>query len=50
MHRYYRSSGKSINEATQEAMTGAAKNKYVQQAAVGAAKEGIKASVTGATS
>ena len=50
VHRYYRSSGKSINEATQEAMTGAASNKYVRQAAVGAAKEGIKASVTGATS
>ncbi|KAL5481290.1 hypothetical protein EMCRGX_G021423 [Ephydatia muelleri] len=42
VHRYYRSSGRSINEATQEAVTGAAKNKYVRQAAVGAATEGFR--------
>ena len=45
VYRYYRSSGRSINEATQEAMTGAASNKYVRQAAVGAVKEGVKAAV-----
>lgn len=41
VHRYYRQSGGSINRATEEAVSGAAKNKAVR----GAVKSGVTAGV-----
>ena len=42
IHRYYRSSGHTINSAMEEGVSGASKNKYVR----GAVKSGVKAGVS----
>ena len=42
IHRYYRSSGHTINSAMEEGVSGAAKNRYVR----GAVKSGVKAGVS----
>ena len=44
VHRYYRTSGGSINKAMGEAVTGAAKNEAVR----GAVKQSVKAGVNAA--
>ena len=44
IHRYYHSSGHTINSAMEEGVSGAAKNKYVR----GAVKSSVKAGVSAA--
>ena len=45
VHRYYRQSGGSINRATEEAVSGAAKNKAVRGAVKSGVAAGVKASM-----
>jgi hypothetical protein len=45
VHRYYRQSGGSLNRATEEAVSGAAKNKAVRGAVKSGVNAGVKASM-----
>ena len=42
IHRYYRASGHTINEAMEEGVAGAAKNKHVRSAVKTTVKTGVK--------
>lgn len=42
IHQYYRSSGHTINEAVEEGMAGAARNKHVRSAVKSGVKTGVK--------
>lgn len=47
IHRYYRSSGHTINQAMEEGVTTAAKNKAVRSAVKGTVKTGVKTAFSG---
>lgn len=47
VHRYYRSSGRSLDQAAGEAVRGAAGNKYVRDAVKSGVKTGVSAAMSG---
>ena len=42
VHKYYRSSGHTINQAVEEGVSGAAKNKHVRSAVKSGVSAGVK--------
>ena len=48
MHRYYRASGKTLNQAVEEGVSGAAKNKHVRSAVKSGVSAGVSTGVNAA--